>query len=64
MEHKILFWIDDSLIHFGIANSLQNKLNCELYSIIDVTDKKKHFFEILILDSKHQEPDHTIIIVP
>ena len=45
MPHKILFWIDDSLIHFGIANSLQNKLNCELYSIIDVTDKKKHFFE-------------------
>ena len=45
MSHKILFWIDDTLIHFGIANSLQNKLNCELYSIIDVTDKKKHFFE-------------------
>ena len=48
MSHKILFWIDDSLIHFGIANSLQNKLNCELYSIICVANKKENFFKTLL----------------
>ena len=45
MSHKILFWIDDSLIHFGIANSLQSKLNCELYSIVSVANKKENFFK-------------------
>jgi len=45
MSHKILFWIDDTIVHFGIANSLHKKLDCELYSIISVTDKKKQFFE-------------------
>ena len=45
MTKKILFWIDDSLIHFGIANSLQENPNCELYSIISVANKKENFFK-------------------
>jgi len=45
MTKKILFWIDDSLIHFGIANSLQENLNYQLYSIISVANKKENFFK-------------------
>ena len=45
MNNKILFWIDDSLIHFGIAHSLQKLSNFELYSIISVANKKKDFFK-------------------
>ena len=37
---KILFWINDTLIHFGIAKSLQENPNVELYGLISVADKK------------------------
>ena len=42
---KILFWINDTLIHFGIAKSLQENPNVELYGLISVADKKKDFFK-------------------
>ena len=45
MNNKILFWIDDSLMHFGIAHSLQENDQSELYSIISVANKKKEFFK-------------------
>jgi hypothetical protein len=45
MSDKILFWLDADLTHFGIANSLQKKYDCELFAIIDITNKPKRFFE-------------------
>ena len=45
MNNKILFWIDDSLINFGIAHSLQENDQSELYSIISVANKKKEFLK-------------------
>ncbi len=42
---KIIFWINDTLIHFGIAKSLQENSNVELYGLISVADKKKDFFK-------------------
>ncbi len=42
---KIIFWIDAALIHFGIAKYLQDNFECDLYSIIDITNKPKNFFE-------------------
>ena len=45
MTDKIIFWLDSFLLPFGIANSLQKKYDCELYALIDVTNRTKHFFE-------------------
>ncbi len=45
MSDKILFWLDADLTHFGIASSLQKKLDAEFFAIIDITDKPKAFFE-------------------
>ena len=42
---KLLFWIDSSIIHFGIAKSIQDKLDAELFSIFELTDQPKSFFE-------------------
>ena len=44
MKDRILFWLDANLIHYGIANSLQNQCDCELYAIISITNKPKKFF--------------------
>ena len=44
-KDKILFWINTWFFHFGIAKSLQEKHNCMLYSIFDVDDKMKKFFQ-------------------
>ena len=45
MSDKILFWLDADLIHFGIAKYLQENYPCDLFSIIDITNKPKIFFE-------------------
>lgn len=45
MKDKVLFWLDANLIHYGIANSLQNQHDCELYAIISITNKPKKFFK-------------------
>ena len=42
---KIILWIDTDFITFGFAKSIQEQFNCELYAIIDVTNKTKKFFE-------------------
>ena len=42
---KILFWLDLFTLHFGTAYFLQKHLDCELYAIIDVTDRPKPFFQ-------------------
>lgn len=43
MKDKILFWIDPSLTHFGIAKFLQEKYDCELFAIIDVNSARNFF---------------------
>jgi len=45
MKKRVLFWIDQSLIHFGIAKFLQENSNCEIYSIYEITEKPKIFFQ-------------------
>ena len=46
MKNKILVWINSSLVHYGLCKSLQEKFDCELYAIYDITDKPKKYFEI------------------
>lgn len=45
MKDKIIFWLDADLTHFGLAKSLQDNYDCELFAILDITDKPKKFFE-------------------
>jgi len=45
MADKIIFWLDAFLLDFGLAYNLQKKHDCELYSIIDITNRTKKFFE-------------------
>lgn len=46
MKDRILFWISNySLVHFGIAKFLQEKHNCDLFALLDVTDNTKFFFQ-------------------
>ena len=45
MKPKIFIWIDSELTFFGLAYYIQQKLDCELYGIIDVTNKPKRFFQ-------------------
>ena len=42
---KIFLWIDTDFITFGFAKSLQEQFDCDIYAIIDVTNKQKKFFE-------------------
>jgi hypothetical protein len=44
MSDKLLFWLDADLTHFGIASSLQKKIDAEFFAILDITDKPKTFF--------------------
>lgn len=45
MKDRILFWLDQTLVQFGIAKFLQSKYDCELFGIVDVTDRTKIFFQ-------------------
>lgn len=40
-----MFWIDQALLHFGLAKFIQENLDCELYSIFEVTENVKKFYE-------------------
>jgi len=42
---KIILWIDTDFMMFGLAKSLQEQYDCELYAVIDMTNKGKKFFE-------------------
>jgi len=44
MKDKILFWISDGLIHFGIAKYFQEKFDSIMFSIIDCNHITKNFF--------------------
>ncbi len=45
MKDKIIFYHDFSLYTFGLAKSLQEMYECDLYSIIDLTDHMNNFFQ-------------------
>ena len=45
MSDNILFWIDSVLIQFGIAKSIQDKNNANLYAIFDISQSMKNLFE-------------------
>jgi len=45
MNEKIIFWIDGNPFTYVLANSLQDKINGDFYSIIDITDRPKKFFQ-------------------
>jgi len=45
MKKKVLFWIDQSLIHFGIAKFLHEHFDCDMFSIFEITEKPKKFFQ-------------------
>ena len=45
MKPKLLFWIDALKIHFGLAKFIQDNLDCDMYSIFEITDKPKKFFQ-------------------
>jgi len=45
MTDKIIFWLNAYMLFFGLANNLQKKHDCELYAIIDITNRTKKFFE-------------------
>ena len=44
MNDKIIFWLDGDLTTFGVAKYLQEKLDADLFTIIDIPDKPKKFF--------------------
>ena len=44
MKPKLMFWIDMGFYYFGLAKSLQEIFDCELFTIIECTDKPKKFF--------------------
>jgi len=45
MKQNIVFWLTGQMIHFGIANSLQENSNYDLFAIFDVGNNPKKFFE-------------------
>ena len=45
MKKKLLFWIDSSLYNFFNAKLIHEQLDCEIYSIYDITDKPKVYFK-------------------
>ena len=45
MNSKIIFWMNDHLALLGLPKILQEKYNFDIFSVFDVSDKKKNFFE-------------------
>lgn len=45
MKDKILVWLSPDLSYFCISQALKKKYDCDLYAIIDITDKPKKFFQ-------------------
>jgi len=61
LTKKVIFWLDAELLRFGIAKELKENFECKLFSIIDITDKPKKFFEtqnILEFEKKWFYHDH------
>ena len=45
MPDKIILWLNAYMLFFGLAQNLQNRHDCELYALIDITNRTKKFFE-------------------
>ena len=45
MKDKILFWLDPGLTNYGISYFLNQKHDCELFSIIETHEKPRKFYE-------------------
>jgi len=45
MKKKIIFWIDDSHVLFGVAKFLQEKYDYELFSVYDLNHISKNFYK-------------------
>ena len=45
MKPKIIFWLDRGLVEFGVAKTISEKINCDLYGIFEVTNNPKQFFQ-------------------
>jgi len=45
MEDKIIFWMGGDFTHFSLSYYLQKMYDCELYGIVDITNKPKNFFQ-------------------
>ncbi len=45
MKDKILIYQDYTMHNFGLAKTLQEKHDCDLFAIIDVTDNTNKFFQ-------------------
>ena len=54
-KNKILFWVDVSLIQFGIAKTLQEKIDSDFYIIYDLNNHlKKSFKKQNIINFKNE----------
>jgi len=45
MGDKIIFWLDQTLMPFFVANNFHKKNEYDLYAIIDITNRTKKFFQ-------------------
>ena len=45
MKDKILFWIDAGLMHFGVAKTLQEQIDADLYVVYDLNNHLKKSFK-------------------
>ena len=45
MKDKILVYIEDIPVYFGISKFLQDKHECELYAIYDLDKRQKQFYQ-------------------
>ena len=45
MKDRILFWLDSGLVYYGISYFLNQKHDCEMFSIIETHDKSRKFYE-------------------
>lgn len=45
MKDKILFWLGNDYTHFCLASALEKKYDCDMYGIVEVTNRPRKFFE-------------------
>tara|TARA_B110000495_G_scaffold8202_1_gene6021 strand:+ start:59 stop:1564 length:1506 start_codon:yes stop_codon:yes gene_type:complete len=44
MTDKIIFWMNGFFLNFAIAENLKKKYDCDIFAIIDITNRTKQFF--------------------
>jgi len=45
MKDKIIFWLGNDYTHYCLSYAFQKKYECELYGIVEVTERPKIFFQ-------------------